>query len=202
MVIDIIVVAIAILGAFIGYKKGMSGILIKVIGLILAIVLAFVLQMPIAKMLYNSGIGNSLNGMIKDGINETLQKGKFDSETNKGDTFYSYLIKGVATDEQIETVSSNITMTLLKAISFIATFLIVRIIIYIIANLLNVVVKIPLIGIVNSLLGMALGLISYITILFIILMALYLVAPITDKIDNIINQTTITKILYNNNIFM
>ncbi len=202
MVIDIILISIIFLGGFIGYKKGMMDIIIRLIALVLSILLAFILQTPISKAIYNSGLGNVINTTIKDGVYKTIGEENTETPSDKDKTFYTDIVKSITNEEQIDSLSESITIKLLKAVSFLIVFFIVQIIVYIIKNLLNIVINIPIVDKLNSLLGMSINLVIVIAIIFVVLMILYLISPMFDFVGNAIEQTIITKFLYNNNIFM
>ena len=64
MIIDIIVILFVVLGAYIGYKKGIINVLTSFIAILVSLVLAFLLQMPVANLLRQSNVGTKLNTTI------------------------------------------------------------------------------------------------------------------------------------------
>ena len=65
IIVDLIIIAVVLLFIFLGYKKGLTGSLIKLLSFIIAIVVAFVLYKPVA----NAVIENTV---IDDNIRTTL----------------------------------------------------------------------------------------------------------------------------------
>ena len=66
IIVDLIIIAVVLLFIFLGYKKGLTGSLIKLLSFIIAIVVAFVLYKPVA----NAVIENTV---IDDNIRTTLK---------------------------------------------------------------------------------------------------------------------------------
>ena len=75
-ILDLVVIGLIVLGAFSGHKRGLVGIVVSFISLILALVLAFVLQSTVANALYDSGLGKSVSGIVEDNINQMIEDGK------------------------------------------------------------------------------------------------------------------------------
>lgn len=205
MVLDIIIVALIVIGAFIGYRKGLVGILVSLIGTIAAIILAFLLQTPVANSLYNGGIGQMVETTVQETITnaleENLQKNEGNADTQ---SFYSKIIENVTGSEQVENVSKELTMSVLKGISFFVIFFVVILITYILQMILNIVVKLPLVGVANNVGGILAGALKVIVKVYVILAIVYCLSGVIkiDFVDNLINSSTITKLMYNNNVIV
>ena len=210
MIIDIILIALIALGVFFGYKKGLVGILIGVASLILSIILAFVLQGPVSEYLYSTPVGTSIESKVTEFVNDTLSpenNENVDSEDNtkKENDFFSKVIQDATNSEDtVKEASKNITMFILKGITFIGIFILVRIICYILQMILNVVFDLPILHSVNKFGGMAINLVATLLKLWILLAAIQLISSVVaiDFITNLINQSYLTKLLYENNILL
>ena len=210
MIIDIIIIALIALGVFFGYKKGLVGILIGVASLILSIILAFVLQGPVSEYLYSTPVGTSIESKVTEFVNDTLSSENnenVDSEDNtkKENDFFSKVIQDATNSEDtVKEASKNITMFILKGITFIGIFILVRIICYILQMILNVVFDLPILHSVNKFGGMAINLVATLLKLWILLAAIQLISSVVaiDFIINLINQSCLTKLLYENNILL
>lgn len=210
MITDIIIIALIALGVFFGYKKGLVGILIGVASLILSIILAFVLQGPVSEYLYSTPVGTSIESKVTEFVNDTLSSENnenVDSEDNtkKENDFFSKVIQDATNSEDtVKEASKNITMFILKGITFIGIFILVRIICYILQMILNVVFDLPILHSVNKFGGMAINLVATLLKLWILLAAIQLISSVVaiDFIINLINQSYLTKLLYENNILL
>lgn len=210
MITDIIIIALIALGVFFGYKKGLVGILIGVASLILSIILAFVLQGPVSEYLYSTPVGTSIESKVTEFVNDTLSSENnenVDSEDNtkKENDFFSKVIQDATNSEDtVKEASKNITMFILKGITFIGIFILVRIICYILQMILNIVFDLPILHSVNKFGGMAINLVATLLKLWILLAAIQLISSVVaiDFITNLINQSYLTKLLYENNILL
>lgn len=210
MIIDIILIALIALGVFFGYKKGLVGILIGVASLILSIILAFVLQGPVSEYLYSTPVGTSIESKVTEFVNDTLSSENnenvdYEDNTKKENDFFSKVIQDATNSEDtVKEASKNITMFILKGITFIGIFILVRIICYILQMILNVVFDLPILHSVNKFGGMAINLVATLLKLWILLAAIQLISSVVaiDFITNLINQSYLTKLLYENNILL
>lgn len=210
MIIDIILIALIALGVFFGYKKGLVGILIGVASLILSIILAFVLQGPVSEYLYSTPVGTSIESKVTEFVNDTLSSENnenvdYEDNTKKENDFFSKVIQDATNSEDtVKEASKNITMFILKGITFIGIFILVRIICYILQMILNIVFDLPILHSVNKFGGMAINLVATLLKLWILLAAIQLISSVVaiDFITNLINQSYLTKLLYENNILL
>lgn len=207
MIIDIIVIVLLLLGAFSGYKKGLVGILVSFIGMIIAIVLAFGLQIPVANYLNdNTIIGKSINQTITKGITQTINNKDIDKDENqdKKIDFYDGIIEKITNEDQIASVSNNIVLFILKGISFVLIFIIVIIIFYIIQMVLNLVFNLPILGTVNKIGGVITGILKSLVGIWILLAIISFLSPIQmlNSIVGAINTSFVTNFLYSHNLFV
>lgn len=205
MIVDIIVIALILLGAFNGYKKGLVGILIGLIAVLLSLILAFALQIPVSSYLYNNTpIGEGLNNTITSGINEAFENSKDTENKTEEQNFYTDIVKNITTEEQIAQMSENVTMFILKGASFIIVFIVVLVICYILRMVLNLVFDLPILHSINKIGGVAAGLIKSLLSIWIILALVSIVSPIQmfDGVVILIKNTTVTNFLYTNNILV
>ena len=71
IIIDIVIVAIIALCIFFGYKRGLTGSLLKILSFVLAIVIAFILFKPVSNLVINhTNWDDSLKESIKGFITE------------------------------------------------------------------------------------------------------------------------------------
>ena len=199
IILDILVVLLIVLGALSGHKKGLVGILVGFAALILSIVLAFMFQSVVADAIYDTGLGSSMAGIAKTNIKKMIDNGE-----NVDRSIYGKVLANTVTEENIDQASENISRFVMKGLSFIAIFLIVRIICYILQMILNVVFNLPILSTINSTGGTAVGALSVLIKIWILLALLSFVAPLPmfEGIIAKVNQTFLIKFLYNNNLLV
>lgn len=196
LILDIIVLALIALGAFSGHKKGLVGILVSFAGLILSIILAFAFQSVVAEALCNSGIGDSVTKMIEGNMEKMIDNGE-----NMEDSLYAKILSSNITNDQVNQAAKNLTMFIMKGLSFIVIFLAVYIICYILQMVLNLVFNLPILSSINGIGGTIVGGLSVLIKIWIVLAILSFISPLPmfSSIMNYIDKTVITKFLYNTN---
>ncbi len=210
MILDIVVIAFVLIGAFLGYKKGLVGIAISLISIILSIVLGLMLNSVIANGLYNdTPIGSTIEQMVYDGLNpKAVENSEQEADSNKEDNIYETIVNnivGTARDTLTnEQVAKTVTMYILKGLSFVLIVVVVFIICYILRMVLNIVFNLPLLHSVNKMGGVAAGVVKALLKVYIILAIISFLAPMSllEPVVNYINDSTIVNLLYNNNIFV
>ena len=199
ILIDILVVLLVVLGAFSGHKKGLVGILVGFAALILSIVLAFMFQSVVADAIYDTGLGQSVAGIAKNNMQDMMKNGE-----NVDKSIYGKVLSNAVTDDNLTVASENISRFVMKGLSFIAIFLIVRIICYILQMILNVVFNLPLLSTVNGIGGTVVGGLSVLIKIWIVLALISFVSPLPmfDSIVSYIDKTFLVKLLYYNNLLV
>ena len=92
----------------------------------------------------------------------------------------------------------------MKGLSFIAIFFIVRIICYILQMILNVVFNLPILSSINGIGGTAVGVISVLIKVWIVLAIISFISPLPafEGLTSYIDKTFLVKLLYNNNMLV
>ncbi|MNP31889.1 hypothetical protein D3C76_1250350 [compost metagenome] len=109
------------------------------------------------------------------------------------------------TDSQdIDGKANDITLFILKGASFVFIFLVVTTIVFILQMLLNLVFNIPILSSINKIGGVGVAGIMAIFKVWVILaiVSILIQLNIFDFLNNLIQQSTLTKILYENNIIV
>lgn len=196
-VLDIIVVVLIVIGAISGHKKGLVGVIVGFASLLLSIILAFAFQSIVADSLYNSGAGQK----VKEVAQENMQK-IIDNDESLEDSFYGGIISDVNTEEEISNAAETVAMFVMKGLSFIVIFMIVRLICYILQMILNIVFNLPILSSINSIGGIAVGILSILIKIWIVLAVVSFIAPMIEGISGYIDSTILVKLLYNNNLLV
>ncbi len=211
MIIDITLILIIAIATFIGYKKGFVKVIIKLTTLVLAIVLAFILQGSVSKFIgENLGFKNTISTAIESKL---VGFTKSDEEGTKKENQIPILDKTInninkAADEEkqsiIKSSSSKIADFVVKGMSFIVIFLVVAITMGIIGLILNTVVELPVLKTLNGLFG---GITEFVLMLFRIFIVLAIISflsplELLSNVVDYINASCITRWLFENNIIV
>lgn len=205
IIVDLIIIAVVLLFIFLGYKKGLTGSLIKLLSFIIAIVVAFVLYKPVA----NAVIENTV---IDDNIRTTLsatlgvENKTENTEENVPSTIMDNINKEIenATDEVKANVIDHTTITIVNIGSGIVIFLAVRVILVLINLFAKILTDLPVIKQVDKLGGLAYGAIEGIFIVYAVLAVISLTSVIwaNNAVVTAIAKSSLGEMLYNNNIIL
>ena len=195
IIVDIILIALIALSIFLGYKKGLASLAIKLCAFIIAILITFILYRPIANLIINTtSVDESIEDTIYNKVTEMIQK----DETNE---LTSDLIES-AKQGMLEQSARELAINVVYGGTIIILFIIVRIALIFVSALANLVAKLPIIKQANEVGGAIYGLLRAIVIIYAILLIINFVGELNPKniATQTINEGSLTKIMYENNI--
>lgn len=217
MVLDIIIIAIALISGFIGIKKGMISIVTKIAGFILATIFAFMFYKSLASHLVaNYEFPSKINESIKNAIS-SQQKETSDTAESEYISLSNIISKFNLTEkinleeEQknlveektlSDAVAEKITMYIMNIISFLIIFLAIIIIAAVLSLILGAIFSLPLLNSLNKTGGFASEIILFVIKLWVVLGVISLLSPMSfmSWIVGLIDNSVIVKFLYNNNL--
>lgn len=200
LIIDLIIVAIILLFTFLGYKRGLIKVAIKLCTFIIAIIVAFVLYKPISNVVIeNTGIDESIETAITDRI---LPEGaSVDEEVELSNDFPSVILKNG--ENTVQSIATSFSNTIIEAVCFFIIFIAVKIILKFITALADLIAKLPILKQFNALGGTIYGVLEGLFLVFVGFAIISLIAPLIDvSILEAINSSTLGSIFYNNNILL
>ncbi len=208
IIVDLIIIGILMLCIFLGYKRGLTGSLLKIVTFVLALIIAFILFKPVSNFIINNTqLDEKLESSIKSMFLEVEEN---DMESNMPTVMIDYINKVIenATNDAkttvIETASRDVAISIINLGVAIAVYLIARIILVFVKGIAGLITKLPVIKQFDKLGGIIFGLLKSLVIIYVILAIISFVSPIiTDSgvIDSI-NQSFIGKGMYNNNLLL
>lgn len=209
--IDLIILAILILCVFLGYKKGLTKCVIKILSFVIAIVIAFVLFKPISSLVINNttiddNIKNSIINVLQDDVSET---GRVKEDTNLPQSMVNYINESIETSEStktsiIEETAQNISVGIVNVCVGISLFIIARIALIFVSALSSIVTDLPIIKQVDKLGGIVYGLIEALLIIFVIFAIISFISPMIESSGFIvaINKSILGSVFYNHNLLL
>lgn len=207
IIVDLVIIAIIALCIIIGYIKGLTGSLIKILAFVLSLVIAFVLFMPIANfVIENTQIDENIEKSIRDMILSDQEK----SETEKMPTAITdYINQKVeeaansAKAEIVDNTAKDVAQTIVKAGTWIVLFIVARIALIFLKLITSLITKLPVIKQFDKLGGMIYGLIEGLIITYFILAMISFVAPMTKgNLSESIHQSYLGSKMYQNNLLL
>lgn len=198
--VDLIVLAIVLLFVFLGYKRGLVKVAFKLCTFFIAIILAFMLYKPIAKIVIeNTNIDETIETKITDKI---LPEGKTETdEVDLSESLPTIILKN--SENTVQSIAKSCSNTLIETACLVLIFIIAKIVLKFVTALADLIAKLPILKQFNKLGGTIYGIIEGLFIVFLGFAVISLIAPMLDvSVLEAINSSTLGSICYNNNILL
>ena len=200
-IIDIIVILIFLACIFFGYKRGLTGVIIKVLSFVLSIVISLILFKPVSAIIIDhTDIYNNLSNSIKVTIQEDEKEEKTNSE--KPNVMLDSINEKIEETEEDATtaIANNIAEIIINIIVLVILFIVIRIILFFIRFIFSAITELPIIKQIDKLGGFIYGLLEALLIVFVILAVISFID--IPELQLAIKTSIITSILYNNNLLL
>lgn len=219
IIVDVIIIAILALCVFMGYKRGLAVCLIRVLAFFVAIAIAFALFKPVSAFVVSNteldeNIQSSIVKVFEDNEKEQKENAENEEEQKKNETSASLIVEYISNEvekgaeekknEIVQSAASELTVRAIDVLSFIAIFIVVRILLIFVKMLTNLITKLPLIKECDKIGGIIYGVLQFLVIAFIALALINLVSTMTSNysVVELINKSYIGSILNSNNILL
>lgn len=207
--VDILIILIFAICIFLGYKRGLVGLVLRLCSFILALVVSLILFKPVSNFVINN---TNYDDNIKSYIIEIASKDNNEEEKNKQSTdtpeiIVNYVNSSIdkATKEAktnvVEYVADSISKNIVSIVVLIILFILLRIVLIFIKLISDAITELPIIKQFNKSGGLIYGLLESLLIIYIIfaIIALLIKNPV---IEQLINDSYIGSIFYNNNLIL
>lgn len=199
-IIDLVIIAILLLFTFLGYKRGLIKVAIKLCTFFIAIIVASCLFKPVSNfVIENTSFDESIETTI---TNKILPEGTLPTE----EVELSIQLPKTLLDKGANTVNSianSFSTTIIETACFFVIFIITKIVLKFVTILADLIAKLPILNQFNKLGGTIYGVLEGFFIIFIAFAIISLASPLIDiSFLNSINESTLGSWLYNNNILI
>lgn len=188
---DVVLLVVLCLFALWGWRKGAVKMGFSLVSLLAAIILG--------KMLY-PGIADFLrNTPVYTGILSAVQQQTASGETETTGVIADIMAKG---GEMLSGILSTYLAELaLRVIAFLLVVVVVKVLLTLASRLLKLFTSLPIIGMVNRMAGLVLGIVEGILIVTVLLAGIYVITPLkeTPVIDREIEKSIVVREWYLNN---
>lgn len=212
LIIDLIILGIIILCVFLGYKKGLTKCVIKILSFVIALVIAFVLFKPVSNFVINNttlddNIKNSIVSIVEEDISEN---GQVKEDTNLPKSMVEHINETINNSINetkvavVNTVAEQISVGIINVLVAIGLFIIARIALMFVSALSSIITDLPIIKQVDKIGGVAYGLVESLIIIFIAFAVISFISPMIESSGLIvaINKSILGRALYNNNLLL
>lgn len=200
IIIDIILILILILSAYLGYKKGLVELGAKIFAGIIAIIITLIIYKPVSNIIINNtSIDEKIENIIIDKtsnlIDENSQISNNQYIQNTTDNITTQIKEDTLPDK-----AKNISINIVYILTLLIIFILTKIALTIVISLANFIAKLPILKQFNEIGGFAYGLIRGLIIIcvVILLMGIFIKCNPNNELENTLDKTYITKIVYKN----
>ncbi len=189
IIIDIILIAIILLSAFLGYKKGLVKLGAKLFAGLIAIIITIVIYKPVSEMIINN---TSLDEKIQSTIIQNATN--IINENQQTQNSITNQLENNILPQQAEDIAKNVVRVITAVVLFIG----VKIILSIIISLLDFVASLPILKEFNEMGGIVYGLVRGILIVgvCILLLGAYTKVNPENTLNSEVQNSHLTKIIY------
>ena len=214
IIVDLIILAVLLICIGLGYKRGLTGCLLKIISFVLAIVIACILFKPVANIIINNTqIDDDLEKSIKNIIvkpedgNETKEEIENNTETINDNTTMPTVVEKYI-NETMENTSDDIrekvAITIINAGTWIILFIIAKILLVVLKIISNWITKLPIIKQFDKLGGIIYGLAEALIIIYFVMAIISFISPMIPDSTIIlsIKKSFLGSFMYNSNLLL
>ena len=189
IIIDIILIAIILLSAFLGYKKGLVKLGAKLFAGLIAIIITIVIYKPVSEMIINNtSLDEKIQGTIIQNATNII------NENQQTQNSITNQLENNILPQQAEDIAKNVVRVIAAVVLFIG----VKIILSIIISLLDFVASLPILKEFNEMGGIVYGLVRGILIVgvCILLLGAYTKVNPENTLNSEVQNSHLTKIIY------
>lgn len=210
ILIDFLVIAVMLLCIFVGYKRGLIKVAVKIVAIVLSIIFALIFYRAIASLIINA---TTIDDRICDVIYEKIKDVDFaniNDEEKENNTILKisekYIDEAInnSKDNAARYVSDQLTLTIIQILSFIVFLIIVRLIFIGLNVIADLIGNFPIIKQFNVSGGIIYGIIEGFLIVNLVFAVLYILNPICldGKIEKTIEKSKLGNMIYENNVIV
>ncbi len=215
-IIDIIIVALAVCTTYMGYRKGLSSVLYKIISFVISLIIVFILYQPVSNtIISNTQIDENIAKTIQNAVPETLlTQGAENVENTEDPNVSNKVVKMMSTyaseaivkaeNDVASYVSLQIAYFIVRLGTMVVLYIVSRLILVIIKFATNIIANLPIISTFDKSGGLIYGLLKSIVIIYVIFAILSAFSPLISSwgIISAIENSKIGSIMYNNNFLL
>ncbi len=217
----LLLVVLVVLGFYVwrGYHNGLVKTVFAIFTMIIALIAATVFSPFLSNVLQDN---ESIYGFIEEKVNSVVNvdqevQSKAEEQLSIDnmpfpDYFKEVLFENnnnVIYDEMNisnfdDYISGYITRMILNALSYFIIFLTVFIVLKVIANILDIISKLPIINAVNKMAGLAVGLIQGLIVIWILCIILNILSSteLGNTLFKMVSESPVLSFIYNNNLLV
>lgn len=200
IVIDIILVLIVALSAFLGYKKGLVELGAKLFAGIIAIVITLIIYKPVGNIVIkNTSIDEKIENTILEKTTNVIDENSKISDNKYIQDASDNAVSQVK-EEVLPEQARNIAVNVVYGATALILFIVSKIVLSIVISLANAVASLPILKQFNEIGGLLYGLVRGTIISFVLILVIGTVAKLNPNgsLSKKVENTYLLKEVYNN----
>ena len=200
IVIDIILVLIVALSAFLGYKKGLVELGAKLFAGIIAIVITLIIYKPVGNIVIkNTSIDEKIENTISEKTTNVIEENSKISDNKYIQDASDNAVSQVK-EEVLPEQARNIAVNVVYVATALILFIISKIVLSIVISLANAVASLPILKQFNEIGGFLYGLVRGAIISFVLILVIGTVAKLNPNgsLSKNVESTYLLKEVYDN----
>ncbi len=207
IILDIIIIALMAISIFLGYKKGLVKVAVKLCAFLIAVIVTLVFYKPVSKLIIeNTELDNKIENVIIENGTKKLEESDEESKGNLLENMQEYIDNTVTQtqNEIVENAAKEISVRIINVLVIVGLFIATRLVLILLVLISDLITSIPIIKQFNELGGVLYGIIRGLALIYAILAIVFLVASMSanNGILTVIDSSIITKFMYKNNILL
>ena len=208
IIIDLVIIAIIALCVLVGYHKGLTGSLLKIVSFVLALIIAFILFKPVSNFIIDK---TDWDENLEQAIRQSILKDeeKTNDETQK-EVITDYINNAVekagneAKTAIVDSTAREVAIMIINIAVAIALFIVSKIILLLVKGLANLLTKLPVIKQCDKLGGIIFGILQSLVIIYVALAIISFASPMMSETGIIegLQKSYIGSTMYNNNLLL
>lgn len=207
IILDIIIIAIMALSIFLGYKKGLVKVAVKLCAFLIAIIVTLVFYKPVSNLIIeNTELNEKIENVIIENGTKKIEESTEEEKKNFLENMQQYIDNTVTQtqNEIVENSAKEISVRLINILVMVGLFIGTRLILTLLVLISDLITNLPIIKQFNELGGVIYGIIRGLILIYAILAIVYLIVSMTanNSILTAIDSSIITEFMYENNILL
>lgn len=215
ILVDLVIISIIASNAFWGYRRGLVGVIFKVLTFIVSILIMFVLYKPVSNtIMERTQLDEWLSAKIAENIEGTTLKDgeliEYDDNSSVSrvvvdelNSFVKDALKKAETNV-VEYVSTNLAIRMIRIGTMLGLFIVSRFFLLFIRFFAEIIANLPIIRMFNRSGGLIYGVIKGFLVTYVILGVFSIISPLISNwgVLDAIQDSTLGKKMYNDNVII
>lgn len=215
ILVDLVIISIIASNAFWGYRRGLVGVIFKVLTFIVSILIMFVLYKPVSNtIMERTQLDEWLSAKIAENIEGTTLKDgeliEYDDNSSVSrvvvdelNSFVKDALKKAETNV-VEYVSTNLAIRMIRIGTMLCLFIVSRFFLLFIRFFAEIIANLPIIRMFNRSGGLIYGVIKGFLVTYVILGVFSIISPLISNwgVLDAIQDSTLGKKMYNDNVII